>query len=488
MEPNVSKTKTVAIIGGGVSGLTAGALLARRGLHVKLFEANEKLGGCCANTVIDGDTFNDGALCLVLPGVLDHVFAQLGVDRSAVLPLRKIAANLTAMLPDSVVVSIGEGLEVTVEGRSRFDRARLQHELDAMMKKWQPVLRIFADDISTHPFSLSRTVAKTWRHLPKFRGTVASEIRRLFSDESVRAAMSGALLYAGSPPQKTPAVQVLGLVAMLSEGCFLPEGGMGKIPQALSQCLSNYGGEIFLKSKVGRIIVRDGCVRGVEVEGQGGVDADAVISTVSGMATLGSLLNPQDVPSDLMRKVRRAPLSHRALCIQLGLSNHINAPSFSNNVLPIMDEQHRFFAPDEDAVKWFQYFVPTVTMPELAPRGRSIVEMFPPISQNLAVDDWDEQRTRNIVELAIAALSRLHNLDIAVKRVSSPKDYQDRMHLYQGAIYGLSPAADPRALFPHNPPIRGLYLAGQTTFPGYGVVSAAMSGIFAADELVKQTA
>jgi len=33
--------------------------------------------------------------------------------------------------------------------------------------------------------------------------------------------------------------------------------------------------------------------------------------------------------------------------------------------------------------------------------------------------------------------------------------------------------------------INGLYQAGQTTYPGYGVSSAAMSGILAAEALIK---
>jgi phytoene dehydrogenase-like protein len=77
----VSKIKTVAIIGGGVAGLSAAGLLCRQGVRVKLFEANDKLGGCCANTNLGGYTFHDGALYLAVPGVLDHVFERLGLDR-----------------------------------------------------------------------------------------------------------------------------------------------------------------------------------------------------------------------------------------------------------------------------------------------------------------------------------------------------------------------------------------------------------------------
>ena len=73
----MSKRITVAIIGGGVSGLSAGGLLAQKGLKVKLFEANDKLGGSCANTNLGGYAFHDGALYLAFPGVLEHVFEIL---------------------------------------------------------------------------------------------------------------------------------------------------------------------------------------------------------------------------------------------------------------------------------------------------------------------------------------------------------------------------------------------------------------------------
>ena len=481
----MSKINTVAIIGGGVSGLSAGGLLSRKGIKVRLFEANEKLGGSCANTDIGGYTFHDGALYLAFPGILEHVFERLGLDRSSLLPLRKITASQTTMLPDGTVVTFGDGLDVAIKRHGKANKDQLQKELDRMLKKWEPVYRLFADDILLHPLSLWRLVAKGWRHLPKLRGSVASEINRLFSDEAVRAAMSGTTLYAGKPPQQMPVQSILGLVTMLIEGFYLPEGGMGKIPEALSRALKNNGGEIFLNSKTKKIVIKNGHVRGVEVEGQGLVEVDAVISTVSGMVTYGSLLNDEDVPNRMHRKAQNAPLSHKAVVIQLGLSNKVHVPSHSNSILPMIDEQYQVFVPNKDEVKWLIYTVPTVTMPELAPQNRSIIEMYPPIEQDIPADDWNKQGKERIFESALKALSRIHDLDIAVKRVLSPKDFQDRMHHYKGAIYGLSPTADLRAQFPHVSPIAGLFQAGQTTYPGYGVSSAAMSGILAAEKLME---
>jgi phytoene dehydrogenase-like protein len=52
-------------------------------------------------------------------------------------------------------------------------------------------------------------------------------------------------------------------------------------------------------------------------------------------------------------------------------------------------------------------------------------------------------------------------------------------------MYGLSPTAGPAALFKHRTPVDGLYQAGKATWPGFGIVGAGMSGIFAAEALIQ---
>jgi phytoene desaturase len=487
-EQRMSTVKTVGIVGGGVAGLTAGGLLSKQGWQVKLFEANDKLGGCCATTTLSGYTFNDGALYLAFPGLLDHALEKLGVVRSSLLPLVKIQANQKATLPDGTVVCIGDGLDVTLQkSQGAVNSQRLQSELSRLLEKWEPVRQLFANDLLLHPFSVLQFLAKSWRHLPQLRGTVADELNRLISDEALRATLSGMLLYAGVPPQKMPVISFLGLVAMLSEGFYLPVGGMGQIPQALGRVLIEHGGEILLNSPVRRIVVKAGCVSGLQVEGQGLIEVDAVISTVSGMLTYSSLLNPEEVQPAVRRKVEQAPLSHKAFCLQLGLANRIDGCSHSNSVLPFMEKQYQIFMPEEEDIRYPIYSVPTVTLPELAPPGGSIIEMYPPTRQEMPAEAWEEQAKDCIAQLGIKALSRLHKLDIAVTRVFSPKDFQDSLHLYRGAAYGLSPIVLPTAQFPHRTVIRGLYQAGQTTFPGYGVSPAAMSGIFAAEALLQHS-
>ena len=134
---------------------------------------------------------------------------------------------------------------------------------------------------------------------------------------------------------------------------------------------------------------------------------------------------------------------------------------------------------------WPIFTVPTFEMPELAPPGCSIIEMFPSIDQRLMPDDWTEARKDEVAARAIKRLRRDYKIDIAVSRVLSPKEFQNDTHLYGGAIYGLSPLAGPTALFKYHSPIRGLYLAGQTTWPGFGIGGAGISGVLAAEALLR---
>ncbi len=481
----MSVCKTVAVIGGGISGLSAARLLSLNGVSVSLFEANDKLGGCCATSKIDGYTFNDGAIYIAIPEMLDSLFTSLGLDRKHLLPLRRITALQSATLPDGTIVDIRAGPEFLIQSSPRKASAlKLQREISGFLDKWEPILRFFSDEIMIHPLSLWYLMTKGWRHLIKLRGTAASHLIAGISSEPIRAALGCALLYAGAPPDKQPATSLLGLASMLREGYFLPEGGMGRIPEVLKESIQTREGRIQLNAPVKRIMVSSGRVHGIELANGEVLEFDAVISTVSAMHTYRTLLSDDDAPPRMKRKTARAPLSHRGFVLQLGLENEITVRSHTNCIIPWLTEQARIFTNSGTQARWLTYTVPTVTCPRLAPQGCSIVEMFPAIDQEIDPDNWSEELKEEVAGKAIELLRRNHDLDINVRRILSPKEFKHGARLYSGALYGISPTAGPGVLFKHRSPIDGLYLAGQTTWPGFGVPGAGMSGIFAAEALL----
>lgn len=422
----------IGVVGGGLAGLAAALALSRTGHETTVFEKNGKIGGCCAETLVDGFRFNDGAMFVALPRLLDYAFSALGLDRAKVVPLTRIAIPHAAEFSDGRCVVLGA--------------ARPDGDLATLVARWRPVLQRLVNDVLPYPLSTLRTLRAVGRYLPRLRGTVAGELERTVRDPSLRAALASALAYTGVPVERLPVSQIVGLIALLDDGLYLPEHGMSAIPRALADALHAAGGQIVLGAGVERIEISGGRAVGLTVSGRGGMPFDAVVSTISGMHTSCTLLDKESVPASMRRRVERAPLSHSAVSVQLGLSAPIAAPAYTTLLL-------------EHGISY------TTT--------GNVVEMYVPFDPNRSV--------HAVADTAVELLRARHAFRVDVRRVRGPAEFERDMHLFRSAIYGLSPAAKPSVFFPHATPIGGLNQAGQTTWPGFGMATAMLSGIFAAE-------
>ncbi len=475
----------VIIIGAGVAGLTAGAYLARAGCRVRVLDAGTKVGGCCGATSVDGYTFSDGAQYLVYHKMLDLVFAQLGAAREKVLPLRRVTTSQTTYLPDGSAITIGDGCTVSVEGAA-LDTAHAEEELQRTVNKWQPVGRLLeSEDILLSPFSAWKLLSRAWRHLPKMRRSLDRELRSSFHDPRFCSALAAHVTYAGVPLDQLPAVAIVALVSGLTDGMAVPIGGMSRLPEALAAIVRSYGGEILLNEGVTGIRVRNGRVSGVQTTGEGFSECGRVLSTANAMSTYETLLEPGAQPASMLRKVQGTRLSAKAFSLQLGVTHRLPVQSHLSYVVPMMDDLPHYFTPERDGTGYGYYSVPTVAAAELAPAGGSVIEYFPVIRQDSPAEEWNDERAQRLADASIRWLQSRFEMQVAAQRVRSPRDFRDQLNLFDGSVYGISPAQGVTGLFPHKSSIEGLYLAGQTTYPGLGVPTAALSGIHAARLMLK---
>lgn len=479
----------VAVIGAGLSGLSAAVRLSNNGIPAVVIEAGEAIGGCCSTELVDGFRFNNGAVYGAVPSLLKHAFSRLDIDPDSHLRLRPIAVPQLSILESGTRVFTTDLGHSRIEGENADMRSAIYRiELARLYEAWRPVYRRLIREVLPHELSLARVLARLWRYLPQMAGSVAGVLEKSFSDPEARAAIGAVTLYTGLAPRNTPAAQIVGLLALLDEGFFLPEGGMGSIAEAIGKKALGNGVQIRLNSKAAGIEFGNGRLRGVRLESGELVAARTVIATNSARDVIANLLEPGMVAPALRRRAKRAPLSHRAISIQLGIQPAAGfAPAaFAVNHVPLLEEQHRFHLPASDRARWFAYTNPTSVMPELAPDGAAIVEMFAPAPPRGRAEQIRPDEVDAIADRYIAGLQARYPFRIVAKRIVGPADFMRRRHLHEGALYGLAPWAKPGDFFPRRMGGTDLYLAGQSTYPGYGVPPAILTGVHAADAVMRQ--
>jgi len=477
----------VVVIGAGLAGLAASLRLARDGHPVTLLEAGAAPGGCCASVEVDGFRFNTGAVYMAAPSLLRAGFQRLGLDPERELTLLPVQRPHETHLQDGVVVHLADARTSRVEGPRAAERtAMLRDGLAALQRHWGPVYRTLIAEVLPHPPSPWRALWRLGRYLPRMGGHADALIARFFPDAGLQAAVASTLLYTGLPPERLPATQIIGLIALLEEGFHLPSGGMGAVSAALARRLGQVGVTLRLGARVEHIETADGAVRGVVLAGGERLAAGRVVATCSGFELARRLLPAAAVPRRVARAARRAPLSHRAVSIQLGCSGAAMPSSFVVNHVPDMAHQGLLHQAQPDVPQWLAYTVLTQVQPDLAPAGKSIIELYAPVSGIAHASEWTPAMTRQAVDFHMEALRRrLPGLQIETSRVLDPNDFARQRHLYEGALYGVAPGTAPDRLFPHRTGLRGLYLAGQSTFPGYGAPTAIWSGIHAAEAMLR---
>ena len=71
----------IAVIGGGLGGLSGAIRLAKMGYDVELFEKNSRLGGKMNELILGFYRFDTGPSLITMPFIIDELFDYAGVRR-----------------------------------------------------------------------------------------------------------------------------------------------------------------------------------------------------------------------------------------------------------------------------------------------------------------------------------------------------------------------------------------------------------------------
>jgi phytoene dehydrogenase-like protein len=282
------KQTQVIVVGGGLSGLTAAAYIARGGKRVTLFEKASALGGRARTQETNGFLFNMGPHALYLGGEARKVLREFGVAPTGGKPKVQGAAYLSGE-----IYSIPTGPVSFVRSKLLSGRGKME------------LLRFFSKVMWLNPHDYARVTLRGWLDT-----TFRQPDARVFIEALARTAT-----YTNAPEYQG-VDQVIAQLQIYARGNVLyMDGGWQTLVDDMRQAATKQGVEIVTGGSV-ESVTFDGTRYLVKLANGTMHQADAVI-VATDPSTASKLIDGGQHPT--LREWAASSVPVRAACLNLGL-------------------------------------------------------------------------------------------------------------------------------------------------------------------------
>lgn len=240
-------TNSVVIVGAGLGGLTAAALLAKAGMQVTVVEKNSWVGGKSRRIHVEGQRIDTGPSLVTFPGVLERFFDrydELGAGEKA----RDIAGLNLERLPEvGRYFYRGDVTDLPVAPDHPWVDA-----WQAFESEHAPLGGAITDLLTTDPWdsSVMASASTLVRSYGKNLSTRAYLDAQKDMPPGLRDIIAIHTLNAGVAPDQTLAIFATMSAVMASEGVFVPTGGVYEIALALHRLAEAAGATFLLDQQV----------------------------------------------------------------------------------------------------------------------------------------------------------------------------------------------------------------------------------------------
>ncbi len=334
----MNKKTHILVIGAGLGGLTAAALLLRTGHKVTVLEAHIYPGGCAGTFYHQKYLFDAGA-------TLAGGFSPGG-------PHARVAEILDLQWPvhpadPAWQVHLPDGRTVTQwsDHQRWFSEWTAAFPDSAKFWKTQEMLADISWDISSRPFpwppqsaadflALGKALRpSTLRSLPYLSRKVSDLARS--DDPMFKTFLDGQLLIsAQTTADKANALYGSAALDLPRRGVNHVRGGIGSLAKTLADWIQAHGGQVLYRQQVEKIEVKNGQAvalltkKGLRLEG------DRILANVTPWS-LANLLG-EATPSSLRREIKSNPATWGAFTMYLGLDTAKLPPLTSDHHQVIM--------------------------------------------------------------------------------------------------------------------------------------------------------
>jgi phytoene dehydrogenase-like protein len=507
----------IVVIGSGINGLSAAALLAKRGKSVIVLESANEFGGAVRTEEVTlpgfkHDLFATNLSLFAGGGVMAALKDDLIRNGLEFVPSAK---PYCSVFPDGKSIGIVMDREANIATLTRVAPGdveswkALTQKLGTLAPHLFPIL-----GTELPSFAAAKSLYKTWRAI----GTeglfdlirMLLQSSRAFTDENfvhpetkALAATWGMHLDYGPDISGGALFSFLESIGGQEFGMVLGKGGADTLIKALVGVIKENGGTLITNAKVTEILTTNGKATGVRTVDGKVYEADKVIANV----------NPVLIPALLPKSLAEKPEISKAknfrpglgtMMIHLALSDlpdwkATEAREFNYvHIAPYVDDMAMTYtvaaAGKLPTTPTLVIGQPTVSDPSRAPEGKHIlwiqVRVLPLEVSDTTWDQIGEEYADRIIENIEHYAPGLKS-KILSRKVLTPTDLERyNANLIKGDSLGGS--HHPAQFFflrplpgwtGHRAPVENLYLCGSGTWPGGGVGGG--SGLMVANLLSK---
>ena len=524
------RTYDAIVIGGGHNGLVNGAYLAKSGLRTLILERRHLVGGAAITEELrPGFWFTtfSYALSLLRPDIIH----ELELVKHGFMPL--LMSSSFAPMENGDYLWLTQDHNENLKEIARHSKhdadayEQYSHDVEMVCQAIKPLLDMVPPDIfSNDPEELIAlaSIGSRFRKLDKrvlhnavrlLTGSAADFLDDYFESEIVKGYLASSSIIGTKVGPRSQGSGLVLLYHTLGEhdaefGAWaFHKGGNGGFTQVLAKAAQSFGAEIVLESPVERVITSGGRATGVELQDGTKYFGKVVVSALDPRRTFLELVNPRELPADLVENIERFRFQGTSSKVNFALDGLPRYPALGDrgdqfrgftNIGPSMDYLERAF--DDAKYGWYSQrpYIDTAIQStidaDMAPPGKHVMSCFIQYTPyKLRESDWDTEK-ENLGDTVQATLESFFPGfgDLVLQReIRTPLDIERTVGLSEGNIFAGEFFAPQMFFFRPAPgwsqyrtPIDGYYQCGSGTHPGGCVMGA--PGKLAAGQIIKDLA
>jgi phytoene dehydrogenase-like protein len=524
---STDRTYDAVVIGGGHNGLVNGAYLAKAGLRTLILERRNVVGGAAITEELrPGFWFTtfSYALSLLRPDIIH----DLELTKHGFMPL--LMPSLFAPMENGDYLLLGQDRGENIREIARHSKHdadaydAFEHDITKVLQVIKPLLDQVPPDIfSNDPSELIALAAlgRRFRDLePKvlhdavrlLTGSAANFLDDYFESDILKGYLASSSIIG---TKVGPYSQGSGLVLLYHfigehDGNFgawaFHKRGNGGFTQVLARAARALGAEIALESPVAHVITKNGRATGVALADGGEYHADVVVSAIDPRRTFLELVDPRELPTDLVDNIRRFRFQGTSSKVNFALDGLPKYPALGDrgdqyrgftNIGPSMEYLEHAF--DDAKYGWYSQrpyldcAIQSTIDPDMAPPGKHVMSCFVQYTPyKLRESDWDTERENlgDTVQRTLESFFPGFGDLVLQREIRTPLDIERTVGLSEGNIFAGEFLAPQMFFFRPAPgwsqyrtPIDGYYQCGSGTHPGGCVMGA--PGKLAAGQILK---